>query len=204
MASSNIQSQTIEGILKGPMAVAEESRKLMKISQFMNSKGFEMQLKKWCSQNGIVATIISSGFYEFCCGSGMAHILPIEYLPTEYVASNTEENYYCTDSFFIYHSTLERIIFSVKAKEAIALMSKKESEEFEALVTDTQSEIQLAKHRQIKFRFSGDQHRFQPDQVASGARIVVSDTSILKNAIKILERSISFSVYVTRNMTLKF
>ena len=106
------------------MAVAEESRKLMKISQFMNSKGFEMQLKKWCSQNEIVATIISSGFYEFCCGSGMAHILPIEYLPSEYVASNTEENYYCTDGFLIYHSTLERIIFSVKAKEAIALMSK--------------------------------------------------------------------------------
>ena len=118
----------------------------MKISQFMNSKGFEMQLKKWCSQNGIVATIISSGFYEFCCGSGMAHILPIEYLPSEYVASNTEENYYCTGSYLIYHSALERIIFSVEAKEAIVLMSKKESEEFEALVTDTRTAFDLKSH----------------------------------------------------------
>jgi hypothetical protein len=38
------RSQRIEGILKGSMAVVEELRKLMKISQLMNSKGFEMQL----------------------------------------------------------------------------------------------------------------------------------------------------------------
>ena len=76
------------------MAVVEEWRKLMKISQFMNSKGFEMQLKKWCSQNGVVATIISPRCHEFCWGgSGIAHILPIEYLPSEYEASNREENF---------------------------------------------------------------------------------------------------------------
>ena len=197
MASSNIQLQTIEGILKGPMAVAEESRKLMKISQFMNSKGFEMQLKTWCSQNGIVVAIISSGFYDFCCRSRIANILPIEYLPSEYMTSNTEENYYCVNDFLIYDSNLDRIIFSVEAKEAIALMSKKE---FEALVMETQNEIQLAKHRQIFWRPAPVPLRSQQSSVRS----IGADVSILDNVMKILERTISLSVYVTRNINAEF
>ena len=141
-------SSTTDGILKSPMSVSAESLKLVKISQYMNSAGLTLSMKKWCTQNGLIFSIVTDGLYNFLLKTNNGHLMPIEFLPDEYIRNHRDSQYYCSGDMLIFCDQLNRIVLSTEAKKLASQLSKSEIEILEVSLKEYEDAMALCIHRE--------------------------------------------------------
>lgn len=122
--------------------------KQLKVTQFMNSAGFNQNVLKMAAENKMLVTPYTEGIYNFILQSGRGNILPLEFISMEDLEKmDPASQFYVAFSIVQFVPTLDRFVFSNRARMQISMMDSKTFETFATAIEDLEVDVKLLVHR---------------------------------------------------------
>lgn len=142
-------SSSSAGALRSPADLQEGVLlKQLKVTQFMNSAGFNQNVLKMAAENKMLVTPYIEGIYNFILQSGRGSILPLEFISMDYLEGmDLTSQFYLAFNIVQFVPILDRFVFSNRARVQISMMDPKIFDAFATAVEGLENEVRLLVHR---------------------------------------------------------
>ena len=122
--------------------------KQLKVSQFMNSKGFTQSVRKFSAEQKMLVTPFLEGVYKFITSTDQINIIPVEFiLEDDLLHANQSLQFYLANETVKFVPALDRLVFSNSARNQISMMDAKTFEIFASASEGIEVEIKRLVHQ---------------------------------------------------------
>ena len=122
--------------------------KQLKVSQFMNSKGFTQSVRKFSAEQKMLVTPFLEGVYKFITSTDQINIIPVEFiLEDDLLHANQSLQFYLANETVKFIPALDRLVFSNSARNQISMMDAKTFEIFASASEGIEVEIKRLVHQ---------------------------------------------------------